>query len=315
LTGEIWLALALALALDVVYPEHRGLLLRIHPVHTSYFMALRLAKRRRDKLWGIVVWLAVEAAHLAPFAALLALAAFHPMAWVLAAAATLKFSLSYKLLVDICRRAQRALERGDLAEARRWVSYIVRRDVSSLDKAGVASAALESLAESLVDGFTSPVFYAVLLGPLGAMGQRVANTLDGALGFKTPEFKDVGWASARADTVLNFIPARLTALLIALLAPIVGGDARKALAVWLRWRNATESLNAGHPMSAMAGALGVRLEKRGHYVLNPSGRPPTATDIARGIKLATAVAAVYLAVMFLIWMIVQYLKVLIFGGP
>ena len=283
-------ALILALVLDLAYPEHRGLTLKLHPVHTSYYMALALAKPHSSRLRGVVVWLLVAAAHLAPFAlALLASYSIYPALWVVVAAITLKLSASLKLLLDICMNAYRGFS-ASLDEARRWVQLIVRRDVSRLDEPRVASAAIESLAESLVDGFTSPLLYYAILGPLGALAQRIANTLDGALGYKTPEYRDVGWFSARMDTAINYIPARLTAALIVLLSPIARGSVKEAYRVWRAWSRATESLNAGHPMSAMAGALGVKLEKPGYYTLNHEARHPKPEDIPRGVRLAVAVA-------------------------
>ncbi len=288
-------SLVLALALDFLYPEHRGLLLRIHPVHTSYHLALKLGRPYSTKLRGVLVWVAVMLLHTAPFTiALIVAYKVHPLAWIIVAAVTLKLSMSLKLLVDICYKAYRSFAEN-LDEARMWVQLIVRRDVSKLDEPRVVSAALESLAESLVDGFTSPLLYYVLLGPLGALVQRIANTLDGALGYKTPEYREVGWFSARADTLINYIPARLTALMIVVLAPVAGGSVVKAFSTWRTWRRATESVNAGHPMSALAGALSVKLEKSGYYTLNADSREPRPDDIRRGIKLTLTVATLYTA--------------------
>ncbi len=293
-------SLALALILDLVYPEHRGLLLRIHPVHTSYFMALKLGKPYSTRFRGALVWIIVMLSHIAPFAVALIVAyRLHPLAWVIVAAVTLKLSASLRLLIDICYSAYKSFPRG-LDEARMWVQMIVRRDVSKLDEPRVVSAALESLAESMVDGFTSPLLYYALLGPLGALAQRIANTLDGALGYKTPEYGEVGWFSAKMDTLINYIPARQTVLMIIVLAPIVGGSVTETLQTWRRWSKATESVNAGHPMSAMAGALKVKLEKPGYYVLNPNAREPRPDDIRKGIKLALTLAALHIIIVIVI---------------
>ncbi|MCS7107111.1 MAG: cobalamin biosynthesis protein [Acidilobaceae archaeon] len=303
---EPWMiisALAIALLLDLIYPEHRGVWLLVHPVRTSYFMALRLAKPYGSRALGAAVWLVVMVSHLLPAALLLYLSYhLHPLLWALSASAVLKFSAALRLLLDICEGARREMRRGNLEGARGYVQMIVRRDTKLLGEPHLASACIESTAESLVDGFTSPLFYFLLLGPLGALAQRVANTLDGAVGFKTPEYARVGWFSAKADTLLNFLPARLTALLIALSAPAGGGSTLGAVRCWLSDRDRTESLNAGHPMSAMAGALGVWLEKKGHYKINEGGRPPGAEDIARAqkITLVSAVLAVAAAIFLLL---------------
>ena len=302
-------ALALAFILDLLYPEHRGLLLKIHPVHTSYFMALRLGRPYSSKLRGVLIWVLVTLTHLAPYALALVIAYnASPLAWVIVASITLKFSFSLKLLVDICYKAYKGFSKS-LDEARRWTQLIVRRDVSKLDEPRVVSATLESLAESLVDGFTSPLLYYALLGPLGALLQRVANTLDGALGFKTPEYREVGWFSAKMDTMLNYIPARITATLTITLAPLVDGSVKETWTTWRRWNRVTESLNAGHPMSAMAGALKVRLEKPGYYVINDNARNPEPSDIARGLRIAITLSILYLTLISVSITVIQMLSI------
>jgi len=293
-------ALLLAQLLDLVYPYHSGILLKIHPVHTSYIMALKLGKPYSSKIRGAVVWFTVVGIHLAAYSALLYVCwSVSKALWVLASAYVMKQSFSLKLLIDIVLNAAHCAERGDWGCARGWVQQIVRRDVYKLDEEHVVSAAIESLAESLVDGYTSPLLYIALLGPIGGLLQRVANTLDGALGFKTPEYRDVGWFSAKMDTVLNFIPARLTALTIVLFSPLAGGRIGYAFSVWRRYRRATESLNAGHPMSAMAGALRVRLEKPGHYTLGEPLERLAPSKIRDGVKLALASAALWFAAVVL----------------
>ncbi|MEM2224155.1 MAG: cobalamin biosynthesis protein [Acidilobaceae archaeon] len=289
------LALLLSLILDLVYPEHRGVMLRIHPVHTSYTFALLLGKPYSSRLRGVIVWFIVMSTHLTIALILLILSYYaHPLLWVLVASLILKFSFSLKLLLDICYNAYVNLLECRLDNGRRYVQLIVRRNVYRLDKPHVVSACIESLAESLVDGFTSPLTYYAILGPLGALAQRIANTLDGALGYKTVEYARVGWFSAKMDTLLNYVPARLTALLIITFSFTVKNSLVEAFKVWRRWCRETESINAGHPMSAMAGALGVRLEKPGYYTLNSSSRLPEPIDIGRGLKIAIATSISYI---------------------
>ena len=293
-------ALAVTVTLDILYPRHSGLAYVVHPVRISYYMALRLAKPYSSVARGVAVWMAVVAVILAP--AMLALRtawAYSGYLWVAVSAAIMKFSVSLKLLLDTCREVYARLGRGDLEGARRVVGEIVRRDTSRLDPHGVASAAIESLAENLVDGYTSPLLYYPILGPIGPLLQRIANTLDGAIGYRTPEYERVGKFSAHMDTVINYVPARLTAALIMLLSPLVGGSPRRAFGVWRRWRSATESVNAGQVLAATAGALDVRLEKLGHYVINAEGRAPLPGDIAKALVLARYVAVFYIVIVFL----------------
>jgi len=277
------LALLLAILLDLLYPRHRGLMLRVHPVHTCFFMAKRLVRPYAGRAYGVILALTCILVHLTPPMAMLT--AIHlagswaaPILWLTAAACVLKLSFSIRLLAEIGLRVGDYARAGDWENARFWAQQLVRRDVYSLDEEHVLSAAVESLAESLVDGIVSPLFYYPLLGVIGPYLQRIINTLDGAVGFRSKEFERVGWFSAKLDTIMNYLPARLSALYIILSSLLLGHDWRGAWRIWLRDHDRTESLNAGHSMSAMAGALGVKLEKMGHYVL---GDPINSLDWRR----------------------------------
>ncbi len=286
-------ALLLAILWDYLYPYHSGFMLSIHPVHVSYVLALKMYRPRSSRARGLGIWLLVMSVNLTCYGALLYAAyVVSPVVWVLAASYIVKVSASLRLLLDEVYAVARSLARGDLAGARQHAQGLVRRPLDREDEGHVASAAIESLAESLNDGFISPLFWLLLLGPLGALSQRVANTLDGALGFKDPDHADVGWASAWADTLINYVPARLTAALIVLASGRPASMAR-SLRSWLRCRGLTESRNAGHPMSAMAGALGVTLEKRGHYRLcSCFGRMPDSGDVAKAVNVAAAASII-----------------------
>ncbi len=293
-TPEAWealAALAAAVLLDAVYPRHRGILLLVHPVRTGFLLARRLAPGYSSTLRGFLAWIIVVAAHLAPAALLLC--SLQGVVWLAAAVIVLKYSLSLRLLLDHAIAVARLLEEDHLEEARRELANIVRRPTSTLPRHLVASAALESVAENLVDGYTGPLTYYPLLGPIGALAFRIANTLDAALGYKTPEYLKAGRIPAGIDTILAYPAARLTALAIILAAPLAGGNAMRAIEVWRRYHDATESRNAGHPMAALAGALGVRLEKPGVYVINPQGREPGPSDVRRGVRLALYAALAY----------------------
>ncbi len=143
-----------------------------------------------------------------------------------------------------------------LEDGREAVARIVGRDVSRLDEAGVARAAIESLAENFSDGVVAPALWMVLLGLPGALAYKAINTADSMIGHRSPRYLDFGWASARLDDVLNFPASRLAAGLLALTA---GRNARTALSIALRDAGRHASPNAGWPEAAMAGALGLRL--------------------------------------------------------
>lgn len=174
-----------------------------------------------------------------------------------------------------------ALEKDDLPEARRLLAWhLVSRDTSELSAAEVAGAAIESLAENLSDSVVAPLLaYRVGGLPLAA-AYRLTNTADAMWGYRVGELEYAGKTAARVDDLLNLAPARLTAA-CALIA--AGG---RGWRVWARDRHRTASPNAGHPMSAFAGALGVQLDKRGVYVLHAGGREPGAADLRRAARLA-----------------------------
>ena len=181
------------------------------------------------------------------------------------------------------------LQAGDLTGARVAVAQIVGRDPATLDEAGIARAAIESLAENTSDGVVAPLVWGALLGLPGIIGYKAINTLDSMIGHRTARHEAFGWASARIDDVVNLVPARLTGLLFVLLAP----RRFEAMGCMLKdaWRH--RSINAGWPEAAMAGALGVRLSGPRFYHggiadepwLNGAARDPRAADIGAGLAI------------------------------
>lgn len=206
----------------------------------------------------------------------------------------LKTFMARRALFSAVREVEQALQRDDLAEARRLLAWhLVSRDTSALTASEVTGAAIESLAENLSDSVVAPLL-AYRMGGLGlAAAYRFTNTADAMWGYRTPTFEWSGKTAAKMDDLLNIAPARLTALCTLLVSNKQGWK------VWIRDKRATSSPNAGHPMSAFAGALGIRLDKRGVYVLHADGREPTPRDMARARKLADRV--VMLAVFVMMW--------------
>jgi adenosylcobinamide-phosphate synthase len=191
---------------------------------------------------------------------------------------------------------QRHLADGDLPAARAALPTLAGRDPRGLDEPELARATIESVAENTADAAVGPLFWGAVAGLPGLLAYRAANTLDAMVGHRSPRYERFGWAAARTDDVLGWLPARLTAALTVAGAPLVGGDARGALRTWLRDGGAHPSPNAGRCEAATAGALGVRLGGRNVYgsrvedrpVLG-SGRAPGAGDIGRAVRLSRAV--------------------------
>jgi adenosylcobinamide-phosphate synthase len=154
-----------------------------------------------------------------------------------------------------------------------------------------AAAAIESLAENLSDSVVAPLLYYALFGLSGAALYRLCNTLDSMIGYHG-HYEYLGKVSARLDDVLNLLPSRLTALLIIGLAPLFGGKRERAWHIWRRDAGKTASPNAGHPMSAAAGALGVQLVKVGHYTLGDNEKAVSPADIKRAERMVWCVSGV-----------------------
>ena len=181
------------------------------------------------------------------------------------------------------------LQANDLDKARYAVSMIVGRNTAVLDGAGVARAAMESLAENTSDGIVAPLFWGAVLGLPGIAAYKAINTLDSMIGHRTPRFEAFGWASARIDDLVNLIPARLTGALFA----AVSGRPTTALRVMWRDAGLHRSPNAGWPEAAMAAGLGVRLSGPRVYAdrvadepwVNAGAADPSAHDLQRGLAL------------------------------
>jgi adenosylcobinamide-phosphate synthase len=240
-------------------------------------------------LWSGAVWAAVRVAH-----------AWNRVFGFLLGAWLLKTTFAVRSLDEAARRVHEALADGDLAAGRRAVARLVSRPVDSLDEAHVASAAVESVAESTADAFVGPWLTYALFGLPGAVAYRAVNTLDSMIGYHG-RYEHVGCAPARLDDLVNLLPSRLAALCLILGARLAGADGRAAWRVMRRDHRLTESPNAGWPMAAMAGALGVILEKPGHYRLNGDAREPQPTDIVRSLTVMRGSVPWGAAVGMVIW--------------
>ena len=218
---------------------------------------------------------------------------------VVMSAMLLKITIAMKGMEKHAKAIMNGLETGDLADARQNLSMIVRRKTEDLDAHHILSATIECVSESTVDGITGPIFYYSLFGPAGAFGYRAINTLDSMVGYKDDYFKEIGWMSARLDAFANFIPARITALLMVISAKILGADWKNSFSILQRDHDKTFSLNAGYPMATMAGALRVQLEKVGHYTLGDEHEPVTLEKCKKAIlimKLTTVLFCILVSV-------------------
>lgn len=206
------------------------------------------------------------------------------MAVVLLEGAALKPFFALRMLAGAGREVRVHLEQENLEAARQALQALVSRDRSQLTVELVGAATIESLAENLSDSVIAPLCYYLLCGLPGAAAYRLFNTFDSMIGYHG-RYEYLGKAAARLDDILNFLPSRLTALLIIASAPLFGGKRDNAWRIWRRDAHQTASPNAGHPMAATAGALGIQLEKVGHYTLGDHESTLTAHDIQRAEQM------------------------------
>ena len=186
----------------------------------------------------------------------------------------------------------------DIDAARRLLPSLCGRDPEVLDGDGLARAALESLAENTSDAQVAPMFWAAVGGVPGALGYRAVNTLDAMIGYRSSRYARFGWAAARLDDIANIVPARVSATLAALCAPLIGGSPASAVRAWRRDAPRHPSPNAGVVEAAFVGALGVRLGGPTRYPygleIRPAlgdGPPPHVADLRRAVKLSRWVQA------------------------
>ena len=292
------LILLIALLIDFVFGEVPD---RIHPTVWMGKVISFLKPKIRDpnpwdeKLNGTLLALFVIGLFSLP-AYFIILWTRQFLGWVLyifVAAVLLKMTFAVKCMGQYTVPIAHAVEKGDVDSARRLLPFIVRREPSSLTEKQVISAAVESIAESSTDGITSSFFYFALFGVPGAIAYRVVNTLDSMVGYKDDVHKNIGWFSANFDTIANYIPTRLTAVLMVLSAAILEENWRNSWRIMKRDRRALSSANAGWTIAAMAGALGTQLEKPGFYKLG-DGNGLFYVHIRRALRIMNLTVLLFL---------------------
>lgn len=295
LLPDIILALLSALLLDFVFGEPPN---RLHPVVFIGRIISALTKfikrhskdnnEKYEKIGGIVLALGLTGfiGLITYFVATQSYYVLGTLLFILISSVVLKVSFSIRSMDKHIQEVLRRLENNDLVGARKSLSKIVSRDTSSLDKSRILSACIESVAESFVDGILAPLFYYGFLNLPGCMMYRTANTLDSMIAYKDKYHKDIGWMSAKLDTLLNTIPARISPGFLIPALMICRKDWRNALRIMKRDSMKIESFNAGIPMSLMAGGLSVQLEKVDHYILGDIVEELSLTKCKTSLKVA-----------------------------
>ncbi len=296
--------LLLGIILDIIVgdPSPNSPWLSYYKVHPTVLMG-NLAKTlknhlknpdpKREKLNGVLLGLAVILAFSLPvYVGLWAIYTYLGsvyswlgiIVYVIIAIILVKFTVCIKLETDWAKAAAQAIQQNNLEEARKY-SHFSRRDSSTLNGSQISSAVIESMAENLIDFKLSPIIFYSLLGVTGAIAFRAINTLDGMVGFKDKENINLGWFSANLDHIINYIPSRLTGVLIVVAAALLGYDYKNAWNIAKRDHAKTPSRNHGWPMAAMAGALRVQFEKPGQYILGDAIEELVSQKILHALKI------------------------------
>ncbi|HVA82280.1 MAG TPA: adenosylcobinamide-phosphate synthase CbiB [Candidatus Binataceae bacterium] len=286
-----------ALALDLAFGDPRWM---PHPVRAIGMLAergerlLRTGDPNRDFARGAILAAGMIALSVIAAWAIVALADWiHPIAGALAAVIIAWTTLALRGLDSAAGAVEDALAAGDDAAARRALPALVGRDIAALDRAAMAQACVESVAENASDAVVAPLLFLFVGGPAAAIAYKAINTLDSMIGYRDERYLYFGRAAARLDDVANFIPARLTAVCIAIAAQLTSGRGSAAIAAIRADARSHASPNAGYPEAAMAGAMGVRLGGDAIYggklepraILGSAGRESNGEDIGAARKL------------------------------
>lgn len=231
----------------------------------------------------------------------------HPFLFLFIQIILISSTIATKGLADAGLGIYHLLVKKDLEQARYSLSMIVGRDTENLGEVEITRGTVETVAENIVDAIISPLFFALIGGAPLAMAYRATNTLDSMIGYKNEKYKDLGWASARLDDILNFIPARITGLLLIVASLLLRLDAKKALTIIIRDAKLHPSPNSGIPESAVAGALQIQLGGTNYYkgipshraVMGDSHRPLQADDILKTVKMMKTSVNVFIGMILL----------------
>ena len=293
---EIIFILLIALALDLALGEPANFWHPVAWLGKLISLEVKCAPRGgkfKQLAFGIVMVLITLGAITAPIYFLVIY--LHKINWLIyiaVAGLLLKFTFSLRGLRQAATMVKNSLAQNNLAQARISLRSLVSRDTANLDENQVMAATIESTAENSCDSFVAPLLYFMLFGVTGALAYRIINTFDAMVGYHG-KWEYVGRFAARLDDVANFIPARLTSLLIVLAAWLCKRNMLQAWRIILRDHKKTQSPNAGWTMSAIAGALGIQLEKTGHYKLGDNHHSLSLDTVDASLQMIMVVAAIW----------------------
>lgn len=303
---DILLIIVISLFLDLIIGEPPSFL---HPVvymgKLIDFLKCHLSKYN-NRITGFVLTFLVLSLFIIPTFFILDLTQPYTVLYIIISSLILFTTFAIKELFKSIISVEKAIKL-DINQARKSVSFLVSRKTENLSQAELISAAIETLTENVTDSVISPLFYIFILGILGGVAYRVINTLDAMVGYKNEEYIYIGWFPARLDDLANYVPARITGILIIISAAIMGLNWKNAYKTMIKDANKTPSPNSGYPMAAAAGALDIRLEKKDCYVLGEANNSLDVNMLDKALMLSKITILLFLVLSSSIFALLTYI--------
>ncbi len=296
----------IAVVIDVIFGEPPA---KIHPVvwmgkAIDFFKGYLIDYR--SKISGIILTFMVVMIFTLATYVLLRLSAFNYILYILISSVILSTTFAIKVLLTSSENMKNDIDHN-IEKARKSMSYLVSRNTMELNEEDLTSATIETLTENITDSIIAPLFYAFIFGVFGAVVYRVINTLDAMVGYKTPEKIKIGWFPAKLDDILNFIPARITGIIVVIAAAFLRLNWKNAYKIMIRDARKPDSPNSGYSMAAAAGALGIKLEKIGYYKIGDELSPLTTDKITEAVLLSKITVLLFILIATVLFGIVTAL--------
>ena len=299
---NILIILVTAIVIDLLIGEPPS---KIHPVVLMGNLIVNLKKyliKYNNKLTGILITIIILLVFNILFAFIIKISTINYYLFIIISALLLSTTFAIKSLIYSVDQIGEDLNIS-VNKARNSISYLVSRDTTNLTEPEIISAAVETLTENITDSIIAPIIYTYIFGIFGAVTYRIINTLDAMVGYKTPDNINIGWFPARFDDLLNYIPARITGIMVVFAAFTLRLDWKNSYNIMRRDARKTPSPNSGFPMAAAAGALGIQLRKADYYQLGDNINQLKIETIKKTILLTKITIVLFLIISSILYLI------------
>ena len=299
---NILIILVTAIVIDLLIGEPPS---KIHPVVLMGNLIVNLKKyliKYNNKLTGVLITIIIILVFNILFAFIIKISTINYYLFIIISALLLSTTFAIKSLIYSVDQIGEDLNIS-IDKARNSISYLVSRDTSTLTEPEIISAAVETLTENITDSIIAPIIYTYIFGIFGAVTYRIINTLDAMVGYKTPDNINIGWFPARFDDLLNYIPARITGIMVVFAAFTLRLDWKNSYNIMRRDARKTPSPNSGFPMAAAAGALGIQLRKADYYQLGDNINQLKIETIKKTILLTKITIVLFLIISSILYLI------------